>query len=77
MLDRKNELRTRAQREVVMFAAHRLARTSPQNAATAWARIDDQFSEAERAYTWGAIAWLGARRLDQSQYRELDQQLRA
>jgi len=64
VLDRKNELRTRAQREVIMFAAHRLARTSPQNAATAWARIDDQFSEAERAYTWGAIAWLGARRLD-------------
>ncbi|MFO0522445.1 MAG: transglycosylase, partial [bacterium] len=64
VLDRRNELRTRAQREVVMFAAHRLARTSPQNAAQAWGRIDEQFSEAERAYTWGAIAWLGARRLD-------------
>lgn len=64
VLDRKNELRTRAQREVVMFAAHRLARTSPQNAAEAWGRIDQQFSEAERGYTWGAIAWLAARRLD-------------
>ena len=64
VLDRKNELRTRSQREVVMFAAHRLARTSPQNAAMAWGRIDQLFSESERAYTWGAIAWLGARRLD-------------
>ncbi len=64
VLDRRNELRTRAQREVVMFAAHRLARTSPQNAAEAWGRIDEQFSEAERGYTWGAIAWLAARRLD-------------
>jgi soluble lytic murein transglycosylase len=64
VLDRKNELRTRTQREVVMFAAHRLARTSPQNAAMAWDRIDGLFSEAERAYTWGAIAWLAARRLD-------------
>ena len=64
MLDRKNELRTRAQREVVMFAAHRLARTSPPNAAEAWGRIDQLFSEAERGYTWGAIAWLGARRFD-------------
>lgn len=63
-LERKHELRSRAQREVVMFAAHRLARTSPQNAALAWDRIDDQFSPAERAYTWGAIAWLGARWLD-------------
>jgi soluble lytic murein transglycosylase len=64
VLDRKNELRTRAQREVVMFAAHRLARTSPQNAAEAWERIDQLFSESERGYTWGAIAWLAARRLD-------------
>ncbi len=64
MLERRNVLRTRAQREVVMFAAHRLARTSPQNAASAWGRIDELFSEAERAYTWGAIAWLAARRLD-------------
>lgn len=64
VLERRNELRTRAQREVVMFAAHRHARTDPQLAAAAWDRIDHQFTEAERAYTWGAIAWLGARRLD-------------
>ncbi|MBC7780977.1 MAG: transglycosylase, partial [Proteobacteria bacterium] len=54
LLDRRNELRTRAQREVVMFAAHRLARTSPQNAAAAWGRIDQGFAEAERGYVWGA-----------------------
>ena len=64
VLARSNELRTRAQREVVMFAAHRYARTDPQLAAAAWDRIDHQFTEAERAYAWGAIAWLGARRLD-------------
>jgi soluble lytic murein transglycosylase len=64
VLDRKNELRTRAQREVVMFAAHRIARTSAQNAAQAWGRIDQLFSEAERGYVWGAIGWLGARWLD-------------
>ncbi len=64
VLDRKNELRTRAQREVVMFAAQRLARTSAQNAAQAWGRIDQLFSESERAYVWGVIGWLGARWLD-------------
>ncbi len=64
-LDKKGfNLRTRAGREVVMFAAHRLARTAPQLAAQHWTRLGEQFSETERGYVWGLIASLGAQRHD-------------
>jgi soluble lytic murein transglycosylase len=64
-LDKKNDnLRSRAGRETAMFAVHRLGRTSPQLAAERWEKMGPQFSEAERAYVWGVIAWLGAQRLD-------------
>ena len=64
-LDKKAfNLKTRAGRETVIFAAHRLARTSPQLAAQQWTRIGGQFSEADRSYVWGVIAYLGAQRLD-------------
>lgn len=53
-------LARRAGRETVMFAAHRLARTSPQLAARHWATLEDRFTREERAYVWGLIAYLGA-----------------
>ena len=64
-LDRKAfNLRTRAGRETVMFAVHRLARTAPPLAAQQWVRIGERFSEAERGYVWVLIALLGAQRHD-------------
>ena len=64
-LDKKVfNLKTRAGRETVMFAAHRLARTSPQLAAQHWTKLAAQFADAERGYVWGLIAFQGAQRLD-------------
>jgi soluble lytic murein transglycosylase len=64
-LERKAyNLKTRPGRETVMFAVHRLARTSPQVAAQHWGKLGERFSEPERAYVWGLIAFLGAQRLD-------------
>ncbi len=58
------DLKTRAGRETVMFAVHRLARTAPPLAAQQWAKLSERFSEAERGYVWGLIAVLGAQRHD-------------
>ena len=55
-------LKTRAGREAVMFAAHRLARTSPPQAARHWTRIEERFGPEDRAYVWGMIGYLGAMR---------------
>ncbi|MBI1965402.1 MAG: transglycosylase SLT domain-containing protein [Betaproteobacteria bacterium] len=64
-LERRNfNLKSRAGRETVMFAAHRLARASPPQAARRWARIEERFTAEERAYIWGLIAYLGALRHD-------------
>ena len=64
-LDRKQfNLKTRAGRETVLFAVHRLARTSPSLAAQQWIKLSERFADAERGYVWGLIAWLGAQRHD-------------
>jgi soluble lytic murein transglycosylase len=64
-LDKKQfNLATRAGRETVMYAVHRLARTSPSLAAQQWTKLAERFTEAERGYVWGLIAFLGAQRLD-------------
>jgi soluble lytic murein transglycosylase len=66
-LERKNfNLKTRAGRETVMYAVHRLARTAPPLAAQQWAKLGDKFNEAERGYVWGLIAYQGAQRHDPS-----------
>lgn len=62
--DLKGDLRSRAARETTMFAVHRLARTSPQQAAAHWTRLAPRFSEEERAYVWGMLGYLGAMRHD-------------
>jgi len=54
--------KSRAGRETVLFAVQRLARTAPQQAARHWAKLEEHFSVAERAYAWGMIAYLGAMR---------------
>ena len=62
-LERQNfNLKSRARREAVIFAAHRLARTSAPQAARQWARVEERFTADERAYVWGMIAYLGAMR---------------
>ncbi|HUF81377.1 MAG TPA: hypothetical protein VMN03_09600, partial [Burkholderiales bacterium] len=63
-LDRRKNpvLKTRAARENVIFAVHRLARTSPQHAARHWAGMEERFSQEDRAYVWGMIGYLGALR---------------
>ncbi len=64
-LERQNfNLKNRAGRESVMFAAHRLARTSPPQAARHWMKLEDRFAQEDRAYVWGLIAYLGAMRHD-------------
>ena len=65
-LERKKlDYKLRATRETVMFAVHRLARTSAQQAARHWARLEDQrFTVEDRAYVWGMIAYVGAMRHD-------------
>jgi soluble lytic murein transglycosylase len=69
-LDKKApDLGTRAGRETLMFAVHRLARTSPQLAAQHWARLGDRFSAADRGYVWGLIALSGAQRHDPNALR--------
>jgi soluble lytic murein transglycosylase len=62
-LDKKNlDVKTRAGRETTMFAVHRLARASPQQAAAHWSRMEAQFTPDERAYAWGMLGYLGAMR---------------
>jgi soluble lytic murein transglycosylase len=57
-----HNLKTRADRETVMFAAHRLARVAPAQAARHWTRLEGRFSAEERGYVWGMIGYLGAMR---------------
>ena len=62
-LERKNlDMTTRAGRETTMFAVHRLARTSPQQAASHWSQLETRFGADERAYVWGMLGYLGAMR---------------
>jgi soluble lytic murein transglycosylase len=59
-----HNLKTRAGRETVMFAVHRLARVAPPQAARHWTKLEERFSRQDRAYVWGMIGYLGAMRHD-------------
>ncbi|MDB5901617.1 MAG: lytic transglycosylase catalytic subunit [Betaproteobacteria bacterium] len=64
-LDRQQfDLRTRGGREATMFAVYRLAKSSAQQAAAHWTRIEKQFSAEERGYVWGLLAQSAAMRHD-------------
>jgi len=52
----------RGGREKALFAVQRLARNEPQDAAKRFAAIEARFTEEERAYAWGQIAWQAAQR---------------
>jgi len=58
------DLNSRAGRETVIFAVHRLARTAPPHAARRWMKLEERFSPDDRAYVWGMIGFLGAVRHD-------------
>ena len=58
------DMKSRGGREAMMFAVYRLARTSPPQAATHWARLAPRFSEDERSYVWGMLGYFGAMRHD-------------
>jgi soluble lytic murein transglycosylase len=51
---------TRAGRELALLAIVRMSRNEPAVAASQWRGIESHFSEADRAYAWGQIAWQGA-----------------
>ena len=53
---------SRAARETTMFAAYRLARSAPQQAAAQWSAMEAKFTEEERAFVWGHIGLQGALR---------------
>jgi soluble lytic murein transglycosylase len=61
-LARPFDAASRASRETTMFAAYRLARSSPQQAAMHWSGMEARFTEEERAFVWGHIGLQGALR---------------
>ena len=64
-LERKNlDLETRAGREMALFALLKMAKSSPAQAYFQYARLSDQFNDAERAYVLGHVGQYGARRQD-------------
>ncbi len=63
-LARPFDAASRAARETAMFAAYRLARTSPQQAAMHWSGMESRFTEDERGFVWGHIGLQGALRHD-------------
>ena len=63
-LARPFDASNRAARETVMFAAYRLARSSPQQAASQWSGLESRFTAEERAFVWGHIGLQGALRHD-------------
>jgi soluble lytic murein transglycosylase len=60
----RNDVRTRADREIALFAILRLARTGPDQAYAYWPRIRERFSEAEHSYFMVQLADQAARRLN-------------
>jgi soluble lytic murein transglycosylase len=55
-------LKTRAQRELAVFATMRLAQTLPAVAASRLERFEHSLSSEDRAYAWGQVATAGALR---------------
>lgn len=63
-LTRPLDASSRAARETTMFAAYRLARSSPQQAAMHWSNLESRFTPEERAFVWGHIGLQGALKHD-------------
>lgn len=60
----RNEVKTRADREIALFAMLRLTRSGPDQAYAYWPRISERFSEAEHSYFMAQLADQAARRLN-------------
>ena len=60
----RNEIRTRADREIALFAMLKLTRSSPDQAYAYWPRMRERFSEAEHSYFMVQLADQAARRLN-------------
>jgi len=58
------DLKTRAGRELRLFALYRLARWDPQQAASYLQHLQDQLNEQERDYAWAQIAYNAAQKHD-------------
>lgn len=56
-------LKTRAQREVAIFALYKTAENWPQIAAARLGAIEKHLSDAEREYAWAQVATVSARNL--------------
>lgn len=62
--ERPFESGRRANRELMLMALTKLARSDPAVALPYWLPIEERFSEDDRAYAWGQLAFHAARRLD-------------
>lgn len=58
----ENATASRTGRELVLFAVQRMARQDPAAAATLWRDLEAGFTDGERAYAWGQLAWQAATR---------------
>ena len=58
----KFDLKSRADRELVLFAVYRIARSQPEQALAYWEKMQPRFSEAEQKYAWGQLAYQAARK---------------
>jgi soluble lytic murein transglycosylase len=60
-LERKGEApNARGAREILLFAIQRLARTSPQEAATRFRMLASDLQREDREFIWGRLAYYGA-----------------
>lgn len=60
----RNEIKTRSDREIALFAMLRLLRSGPDQAYVYWTRIRGQFNEKDRSYFMVQLADQAARRLN-------------
>ncbi|MDQ3184939.1 MAG: lytic transglycosylase domain-containing protein [Pseudomonadota bacterium] len=60
----RNEIKTRAEREIALFAMLRLLRSGPDQAYIYWPRIRERFNEKEHSYFMVHLADQAARRLN-------------
>ncbi len=61
-LRRNDAPRSRAQKEITIFAVMRIAMADPEQARTCWSELSDHFDHADRDYVLGKIAFRAARK---------------
>jgi soluble lytic murein transglycosylase len=58
----KFDPKSRTERELVLFAVYRLARSQPEQALAYWEKLLPQFSETDQHYAWAQLAYQAARK---------------